>query len=138
MAELGHVTLILTLMVAAYACVASLLGSMRGMASLVDSAVYGLYTTPLLLVVATISLIYAFVTRDFSVRYVAENSDLAMPKMYTWVAFYAGNAGSMLYITFILALLVVGVLYYLRKNLREISGYTATILSLMLGFFVFV
>ena len=40
MAELGHVTLILTLMVAAYACVASLLGSMRGMASLVDSAVY--------------------------------------------------------------------------------------------------
>ena len=52
--------------------------------------------------------------------------------------FYAGNAGSMLYITFILALLVVGVLYYLRKNLREISGYTATILSLMLGFFVFV
>tara|TARA_Y100000590_G_scaffold92386_1_gene104429 strand:+ start:3671 stop:5431 length:1761 start_codon:yes stop_codon:yes gene_type:complete len=69
---------------------------------------------------------------------VAENSDLAMPKMYTWVAFYAGNAGSMLYITFILALLVVGVLYYLRKNLREISGYTATILSLMLGFFVFV
>jgi len=137
-AELGHVTLILTLMVAAYACVASLLGSMRGMASLVDSAVYGLYTTPLLLVVATISLIYAFVTRDFSVRYVAENSDLAMPKMYTWVAFYAGNAGSMLYITFILALLVVGVLYYLRKNLREISGYTATILSLMLGFFVFV
>ncbi len=138
MAELGHVTLILTLMVAVYACVASLLGSMRGMASLVDSAVYGLYTTPLLLVVATISLIYAFVTRDFSVRYVAENSDLAMPKMYTWVAFYAGNAGSMLYITFILALLVVGVLYYLRKNLREISGYTATILSLMLGFFVFV
>ena len=138
MAELGHVTLILTLMVAAYACVASLLGSMRGMASLVDSAFYGLYTTPLLLVVATISLIYAFVTRDFSVRYVAENSDLAMPKMYTWVAFYAGNAGSMLYITFILALLVVGVLYYLRKNLREISGYTATILSLMLGFFVFV
>ena len=105
---------------------------------LVESAVYGLYTTPLLLVVATASLIYLFVTKDFSVRYVAENSDLAMPKMYTWVAFYAGNAGSMLYITFILALLVVGVLYYLRKNLREISGYTATILSIMLGFFVFV
>ena len=109
MAELGHVTLILTLMVAVYACVASVLGSARRMNVLVESAVYGLYTTPLLLVVATASLIYLFVTKDFSVRYVAENSDLAMPKMYTWVAFYAGNAGSMLYITFILALLVVGV-----------------------------
>ena len=138
MTELGYVTLILTLIVAIYACIASVIGGVRKMGFLVDSAVYGLYTTPLLLVVATIILINAFVTKDFSVRYVAENSDLAMPKMYTWVAFYAGNAGSMLYITFILALLVVGVLYYLRKNLPEISGYTATVLSIMLGFFVFV
>jgi len=136
--ELGYVALILTLLVAVYACVASVVGGVRGMSVVVDSAVYGLYTTPLLLLVAMVTLIYAFVTNDFSVRYVTENSDLSMPKMYTWVAFYAGNAGSMLYITFILALLVVSVLYYLRKNLPEISGYTATVLSIMLGFFVFV
>jgi cytochrome c-type biogenesis protein CcmF len=136
--ELGYMTLILTLTVALYACVASAVGGIRKMDFLVDSAVYGLYTTPLLLMVATASLVYAFITHDFSIRYVAENSDLAMPKMYTWVAFYAGNAGSMLYITFILSLLVVAVLYHLRKSLRDISGYTATILSIMLGFFVFV
>ena len=62
-------------------------------------------TVPVLLAISTLSLVHAFVTHDFSVRYVAENSSLALPQVYTWVALYAGNAGSLLFIATIYSFL---------------------------------
>ena len=94
MVDAGQLALIIALVVTAYAAVGSFVGSWQRVSDLTASARYGFYSVPLLLLVATAALVYAFVTRDFSVRYVAENSNLAMPHIYTWVAFYAGNAGS--------------------------------------------
>ena len=93
-----------------------------------------MYSIPALLVVATGALIYAFVNNDFSVRYVAENSSLAMPREYTWVAFYAGNAGSMLYLAVIFALMAVVAIATIRKNLPYTSPYAVGIMALSLAF----
>ena len=99
--ESGQLALVLALLATGYAVVASVMGVARRSPELVMSGRYGFYSTVILLLVATAALVHAFVTNDFSVRYVAENSSLAMPKAYTWVALYAGNAGSMLFLAII-------------------------------------
>ena len=39
-------------------------------------------------------MIYAFVTHDFSIKYVAEHSSREMPSSLVAAAFYGGQAGS--------------------------------------------
>ena len=70
-------------------------GKMRGSTVLLESSRSAVYLTVLALLVATLSLVASFVNRDFEVAYVAQHSDLAMPHRFTWVAFYAGNEGSL-------------------------------------------
>ena len=50
-----------------------------------------------LLIIAAASLIVSFLTHDFGVRYVAEQSSLTMPWYYVTAAFYGGQEGSLLY-----------------------------------------
>ncbi len=42
-------------------------------------------------------LLYAFISKDFSVKYVAQYSDVTLPLFYRITAFWAGQAGSMLF-----------------------------------------
>ena len=91
---------------------------------------------PLLLLVSTAALVYAFVTRDFGVRYVAENSNLAMPYVYTWVAFYAGNAGSLLYLALVLAAVSAIAILTIRKRLPHTTPYALGTMALILLFFL--
>ena len=134
--ETGQLALALAFVVSIYAALASVLGVARRSPELLASGRYGMYSVPALLTVATGALIYAFVNNDFSVRYVAENSSLSMPSAYTWVAFYAGNAGSMLYISVIFSLLAVAAIITIRKALPYTSPYAVGIMALVLAFFL--
>ena len=134
--EGGYVALPIAFLVAAYVAVASFLGGVRREPVLVLSGRYGLFTVPVLLSVSTAALIYAFVTNDFSVKYVAENSNLAMPVNYTWVAFYAGNAGSLLFIALVFAILSVLTTFGLSRRLPFTAPYATGLLALILTFFL--
>ena len=134
MVDVGAVALVTALVTAAFAGVGSLVGAWRRSPELVLSARYGLFAVPLLLLIVTMALVYAFVTSDFQVRYVAENSSLAMPRVYTWVAFYAGNAGSMLYLALVLSVLSVLAVLTMRRKLPVTTPYTTAILALVLTF----
>ena len=98
MVEIGQISLITSFIVVTYTSIIGFAGGILNGRDLAQSARWGFYSIPILLIVATITLIYSFVTNDFSVKYVAENSNLAMPSAYAWVAFYSGNEGSLLYI----------------------------------------
>ena len=132
--EAGQIALALSFIVAVYAALASFLGVARRSPELLVSGRFGMYSIPVLLVAATGALVYAFVNNDFSVRYVAENSSLAMPRAYTWVAFYAGNAGSMLYLAVIFSLVTVVAIVSIRKKLPYTSPYAVGIMALVLAF----
>ncbi|MCL0028975.1 heme lyase CcmF/NrfE family subunit [Dehalococcoidia bacterium] len=134
--ELGQVALLLAFLSTAYVVVASVLGVARRTPELVVSGRYGFYSVPVLLLLATAALVYAFVTNDFSVRYVAENSNLAMPGAYTWVAFYAGNAGSLLFLAVVFSLLAAAAVISVRKRLPYTAPYATGILSMVLLFFL--
>ena len=136
MIEAGQIALVVSLIVTAYVVVASFAGAWRRIPELTTSGRYGFYTVPMLLMVSTVALIYAFVVRDFSVRYVAENSSLAMPRIYTWVAFYSGNAGSLLFLALVLAVTSVIAVLTIRKRLPYTSPYATGIMALILLFFL--
>ena len=136
MVDAGYIALVIALLVAVYLTLASFLGAWKRIPELTAGARYGLYTVPVLLSISTLALVYAFVTNDFSVRYVAENSNLAMPDAYTWVALYAGNAGSLLFLALVLSILAALAGISLRRRIPQTAPYAVGILGLILTFFL--
>ena len=134
--DAGYVALPIAFLVAVYAAATSLLGARQRLPVLVMSGRYGFFTVPALLLVSTAALVYAFVTNDFSVKYVAENSNLAMPVNYTWVALYAGNAGSLLFIALVFSALSALAVVNMTRRLPYTAPYTTGLLALVLAFFL--
>ena len=136
MADLGAACLWMGLALAAYSCFASVGGQLRGSSALVDSGRKASYVLVVVLLVSTLSLVQSFITRDFSLQYVAEHSNLAMPNIYTWVAFYAGNEGSLLYIAFALSVMAALAIWLAPASTRPTLAWTTAILMLIEVFFL--
>ena len=136
MADLGSLTLLIALALAAYSSVASFIGRLVRVPALVDSARNANYVTVLVLAISVASLVTLFLSSDFQVKYVAEHSNLAMARVYTWVAFYSGNEGSLLYIAFALSLLSALAVLLAPGNSRDSLPYTNGVLMLVLTFFL--
>ena len=136
MADLGYITLLLALVLASYSVMGSLVGASRGAPQLVRSALNATYLAPIALGLSTAGLVGAFVSKDFQVQYVAEHSNRAMDPQYIWVAFYAGNEGSILFIAFALAVLAAVAVFFSPKALQPSLPYVNAVLMLVLVFFV--
>ena len=136
MADLGAISLWIAVALASYAVIGSVAGKVRGEAVLVDSSRSAVYLLVLVLLVATLSLVISFINQDFEVAYVAAHSDLAMPQQYTWVAFYAGNEGSLLFIAFVLSIMSAVALRLAPVKVRDTMPYTTAVMMLVLVFFL--
>ena len=136
MADLGAACLWMGLALAAYSFFASAAGQLRGAPALVDSGRKASYVLVVALLVSTLSLVESFIARDFSLKYVAEHSNLAMPNIYTWVAFYAGNEGSLLYIAFALSAMSALAIWLAPASTRPTLAWTTAILMLIEVFFL--
>ena len=136
MADLGSISLALALAMAAYSAVGSVLGALRPAPALVESARAATYLLVPVLAVSVASLVGAFLANDFEVAYVAQHSNMAMDRVYTWVAFYAGNEGSLLYIAFALAGLSALAVRLAPASVRDTLPYTNGVLMLVLTFFL--
>ncbi len=134
--DAGAIALAVAFVASAYVAVASLAAGLRRVPELAVSARRGLYSIPLVLGLATAALVHAFVTNDFSVRYVAENSNLAMPQSYTWVALYAGNAGSLLFIALVFSILAAVAALTIRRSLPQTTPMAIGVMALVLTFFL--
>ena len=136
MGDLGAVTLWIALALSAYACLGSVVGKLRGAPQLVVSARRAVYLLPVVMLIATLSLVTAFINRDFELAYVALHSNRAMPEIFTWVAFYAGNEGSLLYIAFVLSVMAAVALWRAPARLGDSLPYTAAAMMLVQTFFL--
>ena len=136
MAELGVMALWMGLALSGYAAIGSVVGQVRGAPALVESARRAVYVLALVMLVATLSLIGSFINRDFEVAYVAAHSNRAMPDIYTWVAFYAGNEGSLLYIALVLAAMSAIALRWAPAATRDTLPYTTATLMVIQTFFI--
>ena len=94
--ELGHFALILALLVAAVQGTLPLIGAHRGRADWLAIARPAVQTQFLLLLVAFGCLAWAFNVNDFSVQYVAAQSNSQLPAIYRFAAVWGGHEGSLL------------------------------------------
>ncbi|MWL90226.1 heme lyase CcmF/NrfE family subunit [Cupriavidus sp. SW-Y-13] len=101
--ELGHFALICALLASFVQAVLPLAGATRGFVPWMLWARRAAIAQWLLVLGAYLSLTFAFVDNDFSVRYVAGNSNSALPLMYRIAAVWGGHEGSMLLWTLMLA-----------------------------------
>lgn len=134
--DIGNYSLILSFVLAVYVACTLFVGRSLNIHVLVTSARSGLYGISFLVAISTLALVYAFVNNDFSVKYVAENSNLEMPRIYTWVAFYAGNAGSLLFICFVFSILAIIVSNHVFKRVPLIASYSTGTMVIILAFFL--
>lgn len=135
MADLGVMALLLGLALSAYSAVGSIIGEKRGMAELVVSARRALHMTTLAAAVASGALINAFVQNDFSIKYVADHSNTLMDRAFVWVAFYAGNEGSLLYILLTLSIITALSVWFAPKRLARSMPWTIAILAVIQLFY---
>jgi cytochrome c-type biogenesis protein CcmF len=136
--ELGYGALIVGLLLAVYGAIAAAASARTGRVALLESAqhaalgVFGIVTGALLL------LVYAFLTFDFSLRYVASNTTLTTPFYYRITAVWGALEGSIILWSWMLALYTLIVILRHRHNARELYPWVLTVMLGILAFFLLV
>jgi cytochrome c-type biogenesis protein CcmF len=136
MADIGYVALTIAFVLAAYAAFAALIAVRSGQGDLWLSARNAVWAALALTSVASAALLCSLATRDFSLRYVAEytSRDLSMP--LTLSAWWAGQAGSLLFWSWLLAVFAGAVLIQNRRQNKELTPYTVAVIMAILAFFL--
>ncbi|HEY0710506.1 MAG TPA: cytochrome c-type biogenesis CcmF C-terminal domain-containing protein [Polyangia bacterium] len=137
MAAFGTLTLLIALVVATYGGVASVIGARRRNPRLIESGRASAYALAGILGLASASIMYAFLTNDFSIKYVQRTSDVATPLFYKITAYWGGLDGSILWWVFLLATFSAIAIYSNRNRHREILPYAVATLMVIVDFFLF-
>ena len=137
MASFGTLTLLIALVVATYAGVASVIGARRGSRRLIESGRAGAYALAAVLGLASVALVYSFVSHDYSIKYVHRYSDASSPLFYQITAYWGGLDGSILWWVFLLSVFSAIAIYTNRNRHRELLPYVVTVLMGISVFFLF-
>src|SRR6266850_1190172 len=127
-ADVGFGMTVVALVLAVYGGVAAALGARTGRSALVESAQHaalGIFT----LVTACFALLtYAFLTFDFSIRYVASNTNLGTPFYYRITGVWGALEGSIILWSWMLALYTLILIVRHREGARALypcfTGFT--------------
>jgi cytochrome c-type biogenesis protein CcmF len=131
--ELGQLALILALLLAAAQCILPLIGAQTGNRALIATSRPIVAGQAVFVALAFAILTYAFLTQDFSVKYVALNSNLRLPWYYRFSAVWGAHEGSLLLWVLILNVWTVAVAAF-SKRLPD--DFIARVIS-VLGFIAF-
>jgi cytochrome c-type biogenesis protein CcmF len=110
--ELGQVALILALLLSGLQCLLPIIGAWRGSRPLMATAPTLAVGQFVFVVMAFGILMWAFATNDFSVAYVAQNSNLSLPLFYKLAAVWGAHEGSLLLWMLILNLWTVALVAF--------------------------
>ncbi len=136
--ELGQLALILALLLAAMQSFLPLLGAHRGVEAWMRVARPAAYGQLLFVVIAFWLLMWSFVTHDFSVAYVARNSNSLLPVGYCMAAVWGAHEGSLLLWILILALWTAAVARFSKAlPLAVISRVLGVMGLVSVGFLLF-
>src|SRR5918994_154547 len=137
MASLGSFTLLAGFVIAAYAAAISVLGARRGSRRLIESGIGALYLTTALMTVASGVIVYAFVSQDYSIKYVQRYSDAVQPLFYKITSYWGGLDGSILFWVFLLSVFGAIAVRVNRERHRELIPYVVAVISVVEMFFLF-
>jgi cytochrome c-type biogenesis protein CcmF len=135
-ALVGTISLLAAYAVAAWCVAAGIAGNARKSRRLVNSAVYGLYGFGALVGLSSALIIYAFVTHDFSIKYVAATSDTTMSTWYKVTAFWGALDGSLLFWVLVLGLFSTIAVAVNHRRHRDMIGYVVGTIMVVQVFFL--
>jgi cytochrome c-type biogenesis protein CcmF len=137
MASLGALLLLLAFITAAYAVAASVAGARRNSSRLIESGIGAFYTIAAIMTVASGVIIYAFVSGDYSIRYVQRYSDSVQPLFYKITSYWGGLDGSVMFWVFLLSLFGSVAVKVNRERHRELIPYVVAVIAAVEMFFLF-
>jgi len=136
--EVGQVALLIALAIALILGTLPLVGAARGRADWMALARPAARAHGLLVGVAFACLVSSFVRNDFSVLYVASNSNSALPLFYRVAGVWGGHEGSLLLWLTMLSLWMLAVAQFSRKLPAPFVARVLGIMGLIsIGFILF-
>jgi cytochrome c-type biogenesis protein CcmF len=136
--EAGTGALLVALVLALYGGVAAAVGGRRGRPALVESAQHAALGVFALITAAVLLLIYAFLTFDFSVRYVANNTNLGTPFYYRITALWGALEGSIVLWSWMVSIYTLIVILRHRTSGRELYPWALSVMLSVVAFFLLV
>jgi cytochrome c-type biogenesis protein CcmF len=137
--EIGHFALIVSLLIAIALTVFPIVGAHRGIApwmAMARPAAQGLFV---FITLAMVCLAYSFAVNDFSVLYVASNSNSMLPLQYRLAAVWGGHEGSVLLWVFMLTLWMMAVSMFSSHLPREMVARILGVMGFVsVGFLLFI
>jgi len=136
--ELGHFALIIAFCMALAAGPLALFGAASGRANWIGFARPAAQGQCLFVMIAFAALTHAFVNNDFSVAYVANHSNSALPLHYRIAAVWGGHEGSLLLWVLMLSMWMLAVSLFSRHLPDTMSARVLGVMSLIsVGFLAF-
>ncbi len=136
MENLGYVSLLLAFVLCLYAIIAGLVGKWRGNPFLELSAQRAVFATWVMVTTAAGLLLYAILTDDFRLSYVASRSNIDLPTIYKFAAWWGGQEGSLLFWTWILSTYSFVAIFTGRRRHRDMISYVVAIMMGVQAFFL--
>ena len=121
MPTLGSYTLLAAFVACAYAIAASVAGARQRSLRLVESGIGAFYVVTALMTLASSIILHAFVTENYSIRYVNQYSDSVQPLFYKLTSYWGGLDGSIMFWVFLLS--VFGRLQSRQIVLGSVSSF---------------
>ena len=135
-ATIGYASILLALIFALWGIIAPILGARTGQNGFFASVRAAITGQFILVTLASLSLIYAFVTTDFSVKYVFFNTTRSTPVYYRITGLWGALEGSLLLWEWILIIFSGLVAWIYKDRHRELMPWVLMIFSIVSAFFL--
>jgi len=136
--EIGHFALILALATSIVLSIVPLTGSLINYPSWQRVARPAAVAQFVFLLISFLCLTYAFVVSDFSVKYVASNSNTALPTIYKVSAVWGAHEGSLLLWALTLSIWTAAVGVFSKSIPQEVIARVLSVMGIIsIGFILF-
>ncbi len=134
---LGYTAIVVALAISTFGAVAAVVGVRRRQGALIHSAQTAAFVNFGLMSLANLAMIYALVTHDFSISYVAQVGSRETPLFFTVISLWGALEGSILFWGWILSGYTAAVVFFTRGKLGSLGVYaTATMLTVGAFFYL--
>ena len=136
--ELGHFALVMAFCLALAQTIFPLIGAARGYSNWMAVARPAAFGQALFMAFAFGCLTYSFITNDFSVQYVANHSNSALPLVYRISAVWGGHEGSLLLWSLMLVFWTAAVTVFSRSLSQAMAVRVIAVMGFIsCGFLLF-
>ncbi len=134
---LGQSAIWIALAMSVYGIISAVIGLTRQRVAYVAGALQSVYVNFALLTIAVAAMVYALVTHDFSIGYVAQVGSRSTPVFYTVISLWGALEGSILFWGWVLTMYSAVVVYTNRRRLGGLVPWSAVaLLTICLFFFI--